>query len=164
MHMPRFFTCAILLMLGAALAGCAGHPPRPVPVDVSQMNVTGARRDVVSTALAQVGNPYEYGGETPDGFDCSGLVQYAYAHAGVRLPRTTADQWHAGRHVSLHDARPGDLLFYRVSHNWSGLHVGIYVGDGHMVQASTSLGRVHVSDVGSAFWRGHFLSAVQVLP
>lgn len=163
MRMVRLFACSLLVVLGTALAGCSSNPARPV--DMSSLdNLTGPRRSVVATALAQVGEPYEYGGETPDGFDCSGLAQYAYAHAGVRLPRTTADQWHAGRHVSLRDARPGDLLFYRVSHNWSGLHVGIYVGDGHMVQASTSLGRVHVSDVGSTFWRGHFLSAVKVLP
>lgn len=162
--MARLFACSLLIVLSAILAGCSSNPARPVDVSSLGNNLTGTRRSVVATALAQVGEPYEYGGETPDGFDCSGLAQYVYAHAGVRLPRTTADQWHAGRHVSLGDARPGDLLFYRVSHNWSGLHVGIYVGDGRMVHASTSLDQVHVSDIGSAFWRRHFLSAVQVLP
>ncbi len=86
---------------------------------------------VVQVALAQVGTPYLFGGARPGGFDCSGLTQYAYAAAGIQLPRTAAEQFAATPHVALTDARPGDLLFF-----YPGItHVGIYLGDGLMVDA-----------------------------
>jgi NlpC/P60 family len=86
---------------------------------------------VVQVALAQVGTPYVFGGAGPGGFDCSGLTQYAYAAAGIQLPRTAAEQFAATPEVPLTDARPGDLLFF-----YPGItHVGIYLGDGLMVDA-----------------------------
>jgi hypothetical protein len=85
----------------------------------------------VAVALAQVGTPYRLGGAQPGGFDCSGLVQFAYAAAGVVLPRTAAEQLAASPHIPLTGAQPGDLLFF-----YPGIeHVGIYLGDGLMVDA-----------------------------
>ncbi|MEU8173710.1 NlpC/P60 family protein [Microbispora hainanensis] len=83
-------------------------------------------------AYKQIGKPYRYGGTGPSGWDCSGLVQAAWAAAGVRLPRTSYEQWAwgASRRVSLDDLQPGDLLW----HAGYG-HVGIYAGDGKVVHA-----------------------------
>lgn len=84
----------------------------------------------VQAAVAQVGKPYEYGAEGPDTFDCSGLIQWAWAEAGVPLPRESAQQWRRLHHVNLRDLQPGDLVFF----NGAG-HVGLYVGDGQFVHA-----------------------------
>ncbi|MEV4438584.1 NlpC/P60 family protein [Streptomyces sp. NPDC049577] len=78
-----------------------------------------------------VGSPYAWGASGPSAFDCSGLMQWAYGRAGVGLPRTSQAQRNAGRHVSLADARPGDLIIYRDDAS----HVGMYVGNGQVVHA-----------------------------
>ena len=83
-------------------------------------------------AESQIGVPYVWGGETPgQGFDCSGLVQWAWAQAGITIPRTTEEQWAALPHVSMHDLQPGDLIFY---YNLDGDnavdHVVMYAGSG----------------------------------
>ncbi|MFK0046003.1 C40 family peptidase [Streptomyces sp. NPDC090741] len=84
----------------------------------------------VGGVLAEIGKPYVWGAEGPSAFDCSGLMQYVYARAGIRLPRTTWDQINAGSRVPVSQVRPGDLIFYR-----GGAHVGMYVGDGKVVHA-----------------------------
>lgn len=92
----------------------------------------------ITYALAQLGTPYRWGGETPGvGFDCSGLTQAAYAAAGVRIPRTSTAQWTTLPHVPLADIAPGDLLFFQPGEFQPGLpgHVGIYLGNGQMVDA-----------------------------
>jgi cell wall-associated NlpC family hydrolase len=87
----------------------------------------------VQAAVSQLGVPYVFGGEQPGaGFDCSGLVQWAWAQAGVTIPRTTETQWPALTHVSLDALQPGDLLFYQNLDNDGGLvdHVVMYTGSG----------------------------------
>jgi cell wall-associated NlpC family hydrolase len=93
----------------------------------------GAARTAVDTALAQLGDPYVWAAAGPDAFDCSGLVQYAYAAAGVRLPHSSTMQSQMGTPVSRSQLQPGDLVFFYSPVS----HVGIYVGDGQMVHAST---------------------------
>ncbi|MDT7706640.1 MAG: hypothetical protein QOG20_2247 [Pseudonocardiales bacterium] len=100
---------------------------------------TGPASVAVSTALAQVGLPYEWGGNGPAagdlGFDCSGLTRFAYAAAGISLPRTAHLQYYAGPGVpSGAPLLAGDLVFYGVPSNVH--HVGLYLGDGTMVNAS----------------------------
>ncbi|MEU0570666.1 C40 family peptidase [Nonomuraea sp. NPDC005983] len=88
-------------------------------------------------AVSKLGRPYVWGAEGPDTFDCSGLVQWAYAQAGVRMPRVTHQQWVTGPQVSLAQAQPGDLLFWRSDPTNPGYisHVAIYWGKGKMLQA-----------------------------
>ncbi len=94
----------------------------------------GAGR-AVQVALGQLGKPYIWGAEGPGGFDCSGLMLYAWRAAGRRLPRTSRAQWSGTRRVAIGDIRPGDLVFFakpgRAIH-----HVGMYIGNGQMVEAS----------------------------
>lgn len=87
---------------------------------------------LVSTARAQVGTGYTYGGNSPsEGFDCSGLVNYVYAQHGIDLPRTSGGIADGGRWISRSEAKPGDIVV------WSG-HVAIYAGDGQIIDASGS--------------------------
>jgi cell wall-associated NlpC family hydrolase len=83
---------------------------------------------VIEVAARYVGVPYVYGGTTPDGFDCSGFTSYVYAQLGITLPRTSSDQRYAGVEVPADQAQPGDLV-------WSPGHIGIYAGDGMMIDA-----------------------------
>ncbi len=92
-------------------------------------------------AEQEIGKPYQYGAAGPDSFDCSGLTMWAWEHAGVSLPHSSADQYDDTTRVSQADLQPGDLIF----ENWGGGgpapgHVGIYVGNGQMVVRS-ALGR-----------------------
>jgi cell wall-associated NlpC family hydrolase len=100
-------------------------PPVSVPV------VTGAGHPAAaSIALRYLGVPYVWGGASPSGFDCSGLVMYVYAQLGISLPHYTVAQWGATSHIPLSQALPGDLVFF------DGLgHVGIYLGNNQFVHA-----------------------------
>ena len=103
--------------LGAALllAGCAGAPPPPPPEPVAPLPpVSRSPREVaLERALGEFsGVPYRSGGTTPDGVDCSGLIQALYQRTGVRLPRTVADQYQAGTPVGREELRFGDVVFF----------------------------------------------------
>ena len=93
----------------------------------------------VKLARTQLGVPYSYGGASPAGFDCSGLLMYVYGRLGVTLPHNAAALYEVGRPVPFEKLRPGDLVFF------SGLgHVGMYVGDGKMIHAPQSGERVEI--------------------
>lgn len=102
-----------------------------------------ARRDsLVRMARAQLGRRYIFGGTTPDGFDCSGFTRYLMRALGYSVPRTAAEQARVGREVprDLSLLRPGDLLTF--GHGGRVSHVGIYIGDGKYIHASTGAGRI----------------------
>ena len=84
-------------------------------------------------ALTRLGDPYVWGGAGPNDFDCSGLVMWAYAHVGISLEHFTGDQWGEGEHISRSQLQPGDLVFFFADIS----HVGMYVGNGMMVDAPT---------------------------
>lgn len=94
----------------------------------------------LAAARSQLGKPYQWGATGTESFDCSGLTGWAYARAGVALPRTSRQQWFAGRHVDLAELAPGDLLFWATDLADPGTihHVAIYAGDGMMVAAPHS--------------------------
>ncbi|NIR96568.1 MAG: C40 family peptidase, partial [Gammaproteobacteria bacterium] len=103
----------------------------------------------VSVARDMVGVPYRYGGESPrEGFDCSGLVHYSYLRAGLRVPRTTRDQFRRGRPVPRGRLAPGDLLFFRLDGRKVS-HVGIYMGNGRFVHAPSSGKTVSIASLGN---------------
>lgn len=112
----------------AATAAPAPRPaPAPAPAPVGGSGKGGA---AASVALGQLGVPYVFGGASPRGFDCSGLVMWAYAQVGVSLPHATTAQWAATKPISMSDLQVGDLIFFY------GLgHVGIYIGGGRVVHA-----------------------------
>jgi cell wall-associated NlpC family hydrolase len=108
-------------------------------------------------ALGQVGTPYRYGGSSPAGFDCSGLVHYSYRQAGKSIPRTTAGQWAELAPVDSRDMRAGDLVFFSIEGKMS--HVGLYLGNGKFVHAPSSGRTVEIERLDSAFYRSAFLRA-----
>ena len=94
---------------------------------------SSAAQTAVDTARNQVGKPYQYGAAGPDSYDCSGLTQYAYRAAGIELPHSSRSQSQMGTPVDRANLQPGDLVFFYQPVS----HVGIYVGDGQMVDAGT---------------------------
>lgn len=108
-------------------AGSAADLPAPTP----------AAAAAIRAALGKLGAPYQWGASGPDRFDCSGLTSWAYAQAGVTLPRTSREQWSAGPHPTLADLAPGDLLFWGTNPaNPATIHhVALYLGGGRMVAA-----------------------------
>lgn len=121
-------------------SGSSSAPTSPVGSVVAN---SAAAQTAVDTALAQVGDPYVWAAAGPDSFDCSGLVQYAYAAAGIAAPHSSKAQAVMGQSVSRGELQPGDLVaFYSpVS------HIGIYIGNGMMVHAPTSGDVVKVSSI-----------------
>jgi cell wall-associated NlpC family hydrolase len=153
----------------ATTAGCAGgtvapvaEAPRRVAVEprIADAAVGGAIADV---AMGMVGTRYRYGGADPlEGFDCSGLVYYAYEQAGYRVPRTSQELFRAARKISLGDADPGDLMFFQDQTKLS--HVGIYLGDGLFVHAPSSGQNVAVGSLESPYYREHLVAVGKLLP
>jgi peptidoglycan DL-endopeptidase CwlO len=120
---------------GSGVVTSAANPP-PVPP-----GATGA----IEAAESQLGVPYVWGGETPGvGFDCSGLVQWSWAQAGVSLPRTSGAQFGATTQIPLADIEPGDLLFYGPD---GSEHVAMYVGGGTMIEAPETGQDVHLTPI-----------------
>jgi len=132
-----------LLLTLLLTAGCSltqRQPPVATPTPAPAPAAAHPAEIVSQIAQSMVGAPYRYGGSTPEGFDCSGLVYFAYVKAGVPVPRTAADLRRHSKRVPERQLRPGDLLFFDTS--WRSGHVGIYVGDGQFVHAPSSGKRV----------------------
>ena len=109
-------------------------------------------------AKKMVGVPYRWGGTTPSGFDCSGLVYYAYLKVGLNVPRTTWAQYQGVKRVYPADLRVGDLLFFRLSGRRVS-HVGIYLGHNQFVHAPSTGSRVSYARLTMPFWRQRFIGA-----
>ncbi|HOS92187.1 MAG TPA: SH3 domain-containing C40 family peptidase, partial [Armatimonadota bacterium] len=99
---------------------------------------TSLGNSIAQYALGFVGTPYVFGGSSPSGFDCSGLVQYVLKHHNIRVPRTSFEQWDVGTPVDPSRLIPGDLVFFANTYTAGVSHVGIYVGNGNFVHASRS--------------------------
>ncbi|OBA81361.1 peptidase C40 [Mycobacterium sp. 1164966.3] len=138
--------------LGGAPAAETTSPSR-----IPRANGRQAIEYVIRRAGSQMGVPYSWGGgslEGPskgvgdganiNGFDCSGLMRYAFAGVGVLIPRFSGDQYNAGRHIPQNEARRGDLIFYGPN---GSQHVTLYLGNGQMLEASSLAGKVTVSPV-----------------
>jgi murein DD-endopeptidase len=153
--------------IAAATAGCAGsrvasEAPRRMTVEprTADAAVGGA---IAEVAMGMVGTRYRYGGTDPlEGFDCSGLVYYAYEQAGYRVPRTSQELFRAARKISIGDADPGDLMFFQDQTKLS--HVGIYLGDGRFVHAPASGQNVAVGSLESAYYQEHLVAVGRLLP
>jgi peptidoglycan DL-endopeptidase CwlO len=124
------------------------YPDIPIPT----ANTVGAQ--ALQAALSKRGDPYVWGAAGPGAFDCSGLVVWAYAQVGITLPHYTGSLWNSGVHVPRSDLEPGDLVFFYADIS----HVGIYIGDGLMIDAPDFGLTVRVEPV---FW-ADFVGAVRI--
>jgi cell wall-associated NlpC family hydrolase len=159
----RFVGCILLATVPLALAACGGAPalvpdaggvPRVGSAAPAPANA-GARAAAI--AARQVGVPYRYGGRSADGFDCSGLVHYAYARAGKAVPRTTGQLWRQLRPVHSGELLAGDVLFFDIAGKVS--HVGLYLGRGRFVHAPSSGREVTVAQLDAPYYREAFVRA-----
>lgn len=156
-------TASLRLLLLAIMAwlatGCAGT--RGLPAGTSGAHDPDpTRQAIVRHAHALLGTPYRYGGADPGGLDCSGLVLLAYQRAGVQVPRDTVAQFQAGATTSR--LRPGDLVFYRIGSPQVS-HVGIYVGNGEMIHASSGSHQVRRVRIDADYWRRRWAGAITLL-
>jgi cell wall-associated NlpC family hydrolase len=103
-------------------------------------SVKSPGQTAVEIAVAQLGKPYRWGGSGPNSFDCSGLTSYAWAQAGVTVPRTSGAQYAGTTRISRSELRPGDLVFYHSPIS----HVAMYIGDGRVVEAPNSGNNVRI--------------------
>ena len=158
----------LIVVAGVLLGACASGPRRNAGPSSPPLVAGSARADaanaVLFRAIALVGIPYRYGGNTPQGgFDCSGLVSYVFRDAaGVALPRTSAQMSKLGqRKLAIDTLQSGDLVFFESGGRVS--HVGIYVGDRRFVNAPNSGGTVRLDSLDSGWWRKHFVYGKRVL-
>jgi cell wall-associated NlpC family hydrolase len=150
-----------LLAACLAMSGCAGSSSvarsgksQPDPAAEVRSTRPDAKR-AASIASQQVGIAYRYGGADNSGFDCSGLVYYAYSNAGTQLARTTAGLWDSLQPVPRDQLQVGDVLFFKIDGKIS--HVGMYLGRGRFVHAPSTGRTVVVTDLDSDFYRRTFV-------
>jgi cell wall-associated NlpC family hydrolase len=144
------------LQAAQAQAAAAGLPVGPISAPTPQAAAA------IAAARTRRGAPYVWGAVGPGTFDCSGLTGWAYAQAGVRLPRTAAEQWYAGPHPALADLAPGDLLFWATdpANPATIHHVALYIGGGEMIAAPHTGAVVRVQRV----YLDGFVGAVRPVP
>lgn len=116
---------------------------------------------VISTAKSFMGVPYVWGGTTPNGFDCSGYIQYVLGKNGISVPRTAAEQYKVGTSVSKSNLRTGDLVFF-TTYKEGPSHLGFYLGDGNFIHASSSKG-VTISSLSSDYYSSRYIGAKRVI-
>ena len=124
--------------------------------------------NVVQTAIDVMGTPYQWGGTDENGFDCSGLIQYAYGENGIILPRVSRDQTRTGSYVEPRVAylRPGDILGFSVERSSRITHVGLYIGDGQFIHSASdgvAISSLIATDPNSRWWQRRWVVARRIL-
>lgn len=125
-----------------------------------QGDIEQLREAIVNTAKRYVGVPYRWGGESPrSGFDCSGLTMVVYRLNGLDLPRSSRQQWQAGRPVKRSQMVKGDLVFFATAGGRRVSHVGIYTGDGKFLHAPSSGRKIRMSSLSNRYYHTRYLGA-----
>ena len=136
----------------AALNGNSASGSTSAPV-----NVTGAR--ILAEAQKYLGTPYQYGGASPSGFDCSGLTYYVLLCLGFTPNRTPADQYKQGKFVDKSSLQVGDIVFFANTYGSGISHVGIYSGNGQFIHSPNSRSTVSYADLTTGYWAEHYYGA-----
>ncbi|VAW76491.1 hypothetical protein MNBD_GAMMA15-1620 [hydrothermal vent metagenome] len=159
---------AFMLVL-TGLAACTSAPPvkphdkphshaETKAVAPASVKHRSPSRGALAVAANMIGTPYRYGGASPRGFDCSGLVQYAYSQVGVQAPRSTKEQYRQIRRIRVSELRPGDLVFFKLSGNRVS-HVGIYAGDDRFIHSPSSGKSVSYASLRNPYWKKRIAGA-----
>jgi cell wall-associated NlpC family hydrolase len=153
--------------MSLTLAACAAtshqtsHPPDIAPSTEVSVAQKPPIQVMIDSATSMIGQPYRFGGAAPGGFDCSGLVVYAAANAGIRVPRTAAEQLQFGMPVGRAELQAGDLVFMHLSSKE--LHVAIALDRQLFVHAPSSGGRVRVDSLLAQPYAKGFIAARRVV-
>ncbi len=150
------FLLTASLLAACLLAACGGKAPSP------EDDITPAQgQRVLKDAYSQVGKKYRYGGTTPSrGFDCSGLVYWAYRKNGLDMPRITREQASIGRGISRSQARPGDILVFRTG--LTSLHTGLYAGKNTFIHSPRAGRRIEVESMDIPYWHRKLIGVRRV--
>lgn len=159
--MSARYSLPIALACLVSLVGCAARSAPVLPGSAGRAHPAAQR--VVSEAHGFMGVAYRPGGVRPDGFDCSGFVQYLYSRQGVSLPRTAHDQFGAGEQVAPRRLLPGDLVFFRITGRRVS-HVGVSLGDGRFLHAPNVGSHVRVDRLDAPYWSRRFAGVRRVTP
>jgi len=154
-------------MLNESVAKSLGQIAQPaglsVQIDHSE-GVTPVAANMVKTATQYLGTPYVWGGTTPQGFDCSGFVQYLYGQQGVQIPRTTYEQWKVGQPVgNIDELEVGDLVFFNMGSRGPE-HEGLYIGNGQFIQAPHTGDVVKISSLRDGYYSKQFVGGRHINP
>lgn len=131
--------------------------PTPEPITRDQ-DIEPLGGEIAMRAVSLLGRPYQWGGNGPEAFDCSGLVRYVHQQLGINVPRTAADQFSAAQPVKVGELQPGDLLFFRLESRRIS-HVAIYAGEGRFVHAPQSGRSVELRTLDDRFYRPRLVGA-----
>jgi cell wall-associated NlpC family hydrolase len=123
--------------------------------------LSGERERMIDTAASMLGQPYRFGGAAPGGFDCSGLVVYAAAGAGIHVPRTAHEQLGFGRPIARGELQAGDLVFMHLAHKE--LHVGIAIDGERFIHAPSTGGHVRIDSLAASPYARGYLGARRII-
>lgn len=162
---PILRACLLCLTAALLLGGCGFFGKSHIETGASPSRraaSSGPDSAVVSTVRSVVGTPYKWGGESPrEGFDCSGLVYWAFRQHGVAIPRVSWEQIRAGRKVSRENIQAGDLVFFDTGQQ-RGYHVGLATGHGTFLHSPKKGSHVAESSLSGPYWYRKFLTARRV--
>ena len=131
-------------------------------VEAARTEVAGMREQILTIARKQLGDPYRAGGAGPDSFDCGGFTQFVFKRAlGIDIARTSWGQYDQVQRVKTKDALPGDLVFF---FEGGAHHVGIYLGNGQMIDAPQPGERISVNPISGSWWGRSFTGIGRILP
>ncbi len=156
----------LILLFGAlSLGACTSAPRyRAVPVDTPDHgSIPADRAEIIEVAKSYLGTPYRSGGTSRNGVDCSGFVTAVFRQFDISLPRTSLGQSSSGEHISESKMQPADLVFFKTSRRRPVSHVGIYMGKGKFIHASTRSRRVRIDDLEDDYFRKRFVVARRVV-
>lgn len=130
--------------------------------DLPAVNMpSGVSTQLVAAAKGTLGLPVIWGGSSPSGFDCSGLVQYLFRQVGVIMPRTADLQFKQGRMVSRGELQPGDLVYF-TTYEPGASHVGVYIGQDNFIHTSFAEGKVTIGSINDAYFAARYYGAKRI--
>lgn len=147
----------LLLASSLLLTGCGSivaNDTAYLPPNASPANHKG--QQIVQEARKYLGAPYQYGGNNPAGFDCSGLVEYSHQKIGINVPRSTHTQLKQARQVSKNKLQPGDLVFFKLEGKKVS-HVGIYAGNNEFIHSPSTGKKVSYARLDNPYWDEHLI-------
>ncbi|NLD35526.1 MAG: hydrolase [Desulfatiglans sp.] len=128
--------------------------------DTAGVDPGSTRRGIIQSAKSYIGIPYRFGGASPEqGFDCSGLAMAVYRLNGINLPRTSREQYKAGRAVNERDLKEADLVFFDTMSKGQVSHVGVYIGDGMFIHAPRSGQNIRIDSISAGYFKKRFIGA-----